>query len=106
MELSHASNYVKLQPPNHSGLISNFSIMHYLVPDNSVCYIQHKENQLVSIQNLHYFLTLQKTLIIHYTIFCLTLGPPLLTQICYDSFVLASILEKTDAQHSFHIVFH
>ena len=69
MELPHALNYVKLQPPNPSELISNCSIIHYLVPDNSVCYIQHKENQLVTIQNLHYFLTLQKTLIIHYTIF-------------------------------------
>ena len=49
MELPHVSNYVKLQLPNHSGLISNFSIMHYLVPDNYVCYIQHKENQLASI---------------------------------------------------------
>ena len=78
---------------------------------NEVCHellanIQHKENQLVSIQNLRYFLTLQKTLIIHYTIFLLAHLPLWLTQICHDSFVLASILQKTDAQHSFSIVFH
>ena len=41
--------YVKLQPPNCLALISNFSITHYLVPDNSVCYIQHEENQLATL---------------------------------------------------------
>ena len=28
--------------------LSNFSITCYLVPDNSIVYIQHKENQLVA----------------------------------------------------------
>ena len=49
MKLLHASNYTKLQPLNLSGLVSTFPISHYLVPDNSLFYIQHEENLLANL---------------------------------------------------------
>ena len=49
IKLPRASNYTKIQLLNRSRLVSSFSITHYLVPDNSLFYIQHEENLLANL---------------------------------------------------------
>ena len=45
------SNYAKLQSLNHSTLISNFSIMHYLLPGSSIFYIATTQRKPATVRS-------------------------------------------------------